>query len=241
MKLIDIHGKRFGRLTVLAKASESRKWLCQCDCGRDVLVIGGNLRNGSSKSCGCLALEWSRSLGANRDFIAKRAATVTIHGHKRRGRPSPEYRTWLGMKRRCYDPKFKDYPNWGGRGIEVCDRWNASFEAFLADMGQRPHAAPSIDRIDPDGNYEPGNCRWASISEQAAEHRRGLIETSFDGVVYPSLRAACRALNLSYGAVFQRLSAGLPIEQALTVTRAELTARRPRTSYLPRTHPDRSA
>lgn len=93
----------------------------------------------------------------------------TTHGHARRGRQSDTYRCWAAMLRRCFNSNVKDFPNYGGRGITVCDRW-LSFENFLADMGERPKGL-SIDRVDCDGNYEPGNCRWATPKEQAANRR----------------------------------------------------------------------
>ncbi len=130
MKRIDISGLRYGRLLVVAYDSPGKNggsvWLCRCECGAEVKVKSSNLRSGSTRSCGCLASEWASALGSNREFVRKRAAKVTAHGHSRRGVKTPEYRTWLGMKRRCYDEKYKDFPNWGGRGIKVCERWNES-------------------------------------------------------------------------------------------------------------------
>ena len=98
------------------------------------------------------------------------------HGHKTGAGPSAEYRTWLGMKRRCTDVKFKDYANWGGRGISVCDRWNKSFEAFLEDMGPKPSQEHQIDRLNPNDNYHPGNCRWATRQQNSSENRRDIIQ-----------------------------------------------------------------
>lgn len=224
MRLIDITGSRFGRLRVASKhplpsKSGGSLWDCVCDCGTTKTVNGSNLRNGSVQSCGCLAHEWAQHMGANREFIARRAEKVVKHGNKRRSGMTVEYRTWLGMKRRCYDPKYKDYPNWGGRGIRVCERWNESFEAFLSDMGPRPAGLYSIDRIDPNGDYCPENCRWATMVEQCSEHCRTNIELTHDGVAYPSLAAACRALGIPHSRAYMRLQAGLPMERVLATRR----------------------
>ena len=102
MKLIDRTGQRYGRLVAIEKSDVPRMWRCLCDCGVVLLVTGSNLTKGSTKSCGCLAKEWARHLGANREFIAKRSKAMVKHGGKRGSGPSPEYRTWLAMKSRCY-------------------------------------------------------------------------------------------------------------------------------------------
>lgn len=213
MKLIDMTGRRFGRLVVVRKSPEPRKWLCKCDCGAEKLVAGSNLRNGSVRSCGCLAAEWSKSLGSNPEFIAMRSRP-TKHGEASRniGR-TPEYRTWRGMRERCNRPSHKDYPNWGGRGITVCQRWD-SFDLFLADMGRKPGPGFTIDRIDPDGNYCPENCRWVEHEKQAAEHSRNLRQITVHGTTFPSLAAAARHFGVPLTRAHNRLKAGDTPEQA---------------------------
>ena len=155
-------GLRFGRLVVTAPAGRTKHgkptWLCRCDCGSDHVVVGANLRSGNSQSCGCL----------QREEAGARALT---HGHAAGVGVSPTYQTWTGMIQRCTNPERKHWERYGGRGISVCTEWAASFESFLADMGERPEGT-SIDRIDGNGNYEPGNCRWATPAEQEANKAR---------------------------------------------------------------------
>lgn len=230
MKLIDISGQRFGRLLVLEKDKKPRMWKCLCDCGNVTLVTGPNLRT-CVRSCGCLAKEWASKLGSNPEFIQKRAQTTTKHGHKRRTGASVEYKTWVSMKRRCYDPLFKDYPNWGGRGIKVCDRWLNDFQAFLADMGERPQGDYSIDRLDPAKDYSPENCRWATMEQQGGENRRGLVPVTVDGVEFKTVKQACLHFGVGVSTALQRIYAG--IDPAIAVSTTErLRPRRTRESYL---------
>lgn len=221
MKLIDMTDQRFGRLVVIKQGpkrpakSGGSNWICLCDCGKEFMAIGSNIRQGHTTSCGCAAVDWAKKLGSNPDFIAKRLQSTIKHGHKRRSGMSVEYRTWLAMKARCYDPKNKSYPDWGGRGIRVCDRWNTSFKDFLEDMGPRPPDKQSIDRIRVNEDYGPGNCRWATLQEQASEHKRNLIVIEIGGVRYESLQAACAAFGMPYSTVVARLKRGLDPEVAL--------------------------
>ncbi len=156
------------------------------------------------------------------------------HGHKVGGKRSPTYSVWIGMKRRCKDVKFKDFPKYGGRGISVCERWDRSFVAFLEDMGERPSRDHSIDRLDPGGNYEPGNCRWATAMEQLTEHKRDLRPVSINGVAYPNRAAACAAFGIGTTTVSERLKAGYSVEEAITAPKHKLPRKRPRESYLRR-------
>lgn len=150
--LTEMTGQTFGLLTVLGRAPDKVSaaqayWQCRCECGQEIAVNGSSLRRGSTRSCGC---------GRVKHGLANKA---------------PEYHVWEGIKQRCLNPNRRGYEYWGGRGISVCERW-LEFENFYADMGPRPGPGYSIDRSDNDGNYEPGNCRWATASEQQRNTRR---------------------------------------------------------------------
>jgi hypothetical protein len=150
---VDLQGQRFGRLAAIEAISDHgvRKWLCRCDCGVVVAKTASMLRSGGVKSCGCL-----RPLPS---------IDSPIYGMARSG----TYLSFKAMHRRCTDRSHGSWESHGGRGITVCERW-ATFENFYADMGERPEGL-TLDRIDNDGNYEPGNCRWATWSEQRRNQR----------------------------------------------------------------------
>jgi len=140
------------------------------------------------------------------------------HGHARRGQQSAEHRCWQAIKRRCCDPKNKKFKYYGGRGIKICDHWKDSFENFLLDVGPRPSPAYSIDRFpNRNGNYEPGNVRWATRAEQASNRDCTRI-VILNGISEP-LAAVCQRLGLNLKIVGARLERGWPLDKALTPPR----------------------
>lgn len=155
----------FGRLRAVEgsrDANGNRTWLCLCECGASAKVRAYDLAAGRQKSCGC----YKRSYSAH---LSERLRLRHGYGRHTGGKRTPTYNSWNSMKQRCGNPKNSDYQIYGGRGIRVCLEWE-SFEAFLSDMGERPEGK-TLDRIDPDGNYCPGNCRWSTPLEQRHNRR----------------------------------------------------------------------
>ena len=152
--LVEV-GDTYGSLTIVKEVDrrrQKRRFEVQCTCGRKSIVTLGHLRTGHTTSCGCLKLA----------VLAQRSTRHGKYGTR-------TYDAWASMMQRCYNPNKRQFKDWGGRGIVVCDAWH-DFAAFYADMGD-PAPRLSLDRIDNDGNYEPGNCRWATASQQAYNRR----------------------------------------------------------------------
>lgn len=204
---IDMTGQRFGRLVVCLFERTDRSpngtnhavWSCICDCGSSVSVRRGPLVSGQTRSCGCL----------NNEARASRARSRAKHrsGH------SPEYRTWRGMRDRCLNPKSTGYAGYGGRGIRIAAQWE-DFRVFLRDVGARPSPLHTLDRIDVNGQYEPGNVRWATPGVQGVNKRNTVI-VEFRGERIPLITLA-RRVSLSHVTVRQRLARGWSVEDAVT-------------------------
>ncbi|AFN39083.1 HNH endonuclease [Burkholderia phage BcepMigl] len=187
----DHIGKRIGRLTVLARAANDgtqSAWFCACDCGNFVIKNSTYLRRGKLVSCGCAY----RDSKVGKPFYE----THRMSGH-------PLYKTWTAMKQRCENPNARGYDDYGGRGIRVCERWQ-TFENFLADMGERPEGM-TLDRFPGvNGNYEPGNCRWATKAEQSRNTRVN-ISITIDGET-KVLADWCRQFGVKYTTVYCRIT-----------------------------------
>jgi hypothetical protein len=197
---IDISGKRYGRLTVLSFAGiydrcRASVWRCRCDCGQEVNVHGSNLKRGASASCGCLRLERLRSK------IIKHGASKT-----------PEYLAWRNMLRRCTKPGTGGWELYGGRGIRVCESW-LEFDNFLQDMGKRPSAKHTLERVNTNGNYEPSNCTWTTQHEQA-RNRRTNHRLTINGETLCISDWAIRA-GLTSNSILARIRRGWSVEDAV--------------------------
>lgn len=194
-------GDKFGRLTIIELLPQ-RRVRCLCDCGTERVAFQYNVKSGASASCGCLKSEVT-------------AARSTKHGEARAGRQSPEYVAWMHIIDRCENQSNKDFRWYGARGISVSPKWRHDFSAFLADAGRRPSPLHSIDRIESNKNYEPGNVRWSTATEQARNTSRNAI-LEIDGV-----RKCISAWASDYGigesCIRLRLKRGWSAKRAVSV------------------------
>lgn len=199
----NLPGDKYNRLTLIAEVpgqtcqASWRRWLCKCDCGsgKERVVQINNLRSGSTNSCGCLQAEG-----------------IPRHGMSH----TPTYNIWAGVTQRCTNPNHKQWANYGGRGIRMCDRWRNSFEAFLADMGERPEGL-TLDRVDNSRDYSPENCAWSTYTQQNRNKRSNRL-VSYLGTNI-CLTEAVERTGLSYRRVWYRLNQpGWSIARALEST-----------------------
>ena len=198
MKLPDavFVGQRYGRLLVLGRGEKrGRKQMlrCLCDCGSACEADMSNVRNGNTKSCGCLARE-TAAQRANGAALCKRMGEKNLkHGHSTGYKQTKTYVSWVDAKKRCYNHANKRYADYGGRGVTMCDEWRHDFRAFLRDMGECPEGM-TIERKNTDGNYEPGNCVWATRKVQA-RNRRATVLTMEDAQSIRQRRASGEGTN----------------------------------------------
>lgn len=197
---VDLTGQKFGRWTALEYRPKNKGrsyYLCKCECGKEKEVAASIMKNGDSKSCGCL----------NAEVAAKR---MTKHGQYL----TPEYRTWQDIIKRCHNPKTKCYPRYGGRGIKVCERWRNSFENFIEDMGKKPSPKHSIERRENNGDYEPSNCHWATNEEQVRNKRTNVfLEWNGKRMIVADW---AKEIGVDQFTLYARISNGWSTERALT-------------------------
>lgn len=197
--LINLTGQAFNRLTVVASAPPlygRTAWLCECECGKSLVVTANALRRGNTKSCGCLRVD-------------RAGASRRTHGRSK----SLEYQTWCAMKSRCENPNNQDFHHYGGRGIKICQEWSGSFETFLADMGLRPERNSTLERIDTNGDYCPSNCKWAPQAEQTRNKRTNRLYT-INGETLCLVDWANR-VGIDYRTIDGRMARGWPPEVAI--------------------------
>ncbi|KKM85696.1 hypothetical protein LCGC14_1286380 [marine sediment metagenome] len=200
-KLINLIGKKFGKLIVIKKTDKNKwgnyYWLCKCDCGKEKIIRGNNLKSGVTKSCGCLNIE-------------KIIERFTTHGQAK----TKTYKSWADMIQRCTNPKHKRYKDYGSRGITVCKRWQNSFVDFLEDMGESPEGC-SIDRINNNKGYKKSNCKWSTRKEQMRNKRSNHLET-YNGKIQ-CIAEWSEEVGISYDTLWKRIFRyGWSIEKALT-------------------------
>ena len=208
----DMTGFVSGRLTAIRQvpaigATNHARWLCRCECGKTKEVRASHLRTGNIQSCGCLSLDSEK----RRIAVAK---AITKHGQATKGRRSREYYSWVGMIQRCTNPNEPQWHDYGGRGITVHPEWRASFKAFFEHVGPKPTPKHTLDRIDNERGYEPGNVRWATRREQLL-NKRTTVYLEHDG---RRLRAVewAEITGLSIDVIRTRIQRGWDVSRALT-------------------------
>ncbi|MGV7002497.1 helix-turn-helix domain-containing protein [Priestia megaterium] len=199
----DLTGRVFGRLTVIEYGGFDQKhkvatWKCKCECGEEITTRKQNLLSGDTRSCGCL----------QRETVTATATKHGLHNHRL-------YKIWHGMRGRCNNPNAPHYERYGGRGIRVCEEWDKSFETFYKDMIDTYKEGLTIDRIDVNGNYEPGNCKWATMMEQGNNRRNNRVIEVFGETM--TIAQAARKYNVKERTLRDRIKRGLVPEEAVTL------------------------
>lgn len=196
----QLEGKSFGRLTVLSRAPSKAgkaQWNCHCSCGGTTAVPSNALTSGHAASCGCLRNDRNRTSSLS-------------HGQH----SSPAYRSWLAMKTRCTNPNVKSYADYGAKGVKVCERWATSFASFLSDMGDRPPGT-TLDRWpNTEGNYEPGNCRWATRIQQQRNTTGNVLLTAREETL--TLAEWSEKTGISHATLSYRARAGWPADRVVS-------------------------
>ena len=201
-------GSTFGKWTTLTHGIRcSDRILCRCECGLERTILAMSLLRGDSKYCG----KYSRHPEVR--------TNATKHGENAAGQKTKEYQAWLHIKARCLNHNCAVYSYYGGRGIRMAPAWERSFDAFLKDVGRAPSLKHTIERIDTNGHYEPGNVKWATALEQARNKRRN-IRLEFNGETMPIADWAAR-IGISIGALRQRLKRRWSLERALCAAKTE--------------------
>ena len=193
MGLIDLTGRKVNKLTVLRRVENVKRqpaWLCLCDCGGELRVLGHTLRSQDVTDCGCGAPE-------------RHAAASRTHGMSN----TSEFNIWSKIKERCTNPNVRAWKYYGGKGITLCERW-LKFEYFYADMGPRPSPEHSVDRVDCTKGYSPDNCRWATHEEQA-NNRTNNVRITRDGIT-KTMKQWASELGVTYSVVKERRLSGVP-------------------------------
>jgi hypothetical protein len=194
---LQMQGQLFGKLRVIERAPNSAagkaRWFCQCVCDKKtIVVLGASLLNGKTVSCGC-----------------QRRASKKTHGKVM----TIEYSSWKAMIARCTNPHNVRYPNYGGRGIKICERWRSSFAAFYKDLGNRPSRQHSLGRIDNDGDYTPDNCRWETARQQQNNMRSNVL---YDYKGQPhSMAQLVEISGLKPMTIWSRIQRGIPVAEAV--------------------------
>lgn len=212
---VDLTDQTFFMLRVLRRNPENTKqgsarWDCVCECGNTVTVLGGNLRLGCTNSCGCYQSE-----------VAAKSARAVSAGLKIENniRDRSEYTIWKAIRQRCYNPDNQRYSYYGGRGIRMAERWDGlfGFENFLSDMGPRPSMDHSIERDNNDGDYEPSNCRWATVKEQANNRRNNRFYVYMNETM--TIAQIAEKAGVDYHALIGRLNNGQTVDEAVIAIR----------------------